>query len=355
MKEDFLQNTNMFDYFSRNRIFIHLAYWILWVCFFGFMWGTYDHDFTKTFLIEIIELPVKILLVYVNIYWFMPYLLFQRKYIRYIVYVCLALVIGGLLQRTVTFYFIEPIYWPERLPLGFFKITFILTSIIGITTPMIIPSMGKLFQYWYRGQQDKQSLEHENLQVELKLLKSQINPHFLFNTLNSLYALSLKQSDKTSEVVMKLSELMHYMLYECKQPKVYVSQELQFIRNYIALEKVRFGERFHVNIKVKGDVNHTQIAPLILLPFVENCFKHGVNSNFQTSQIDFKLEISDHQIFFELKNSLQEVGDSKPKSVEEGFGLRNLRRRLELIYPEKHDLRIEHHSNFFQVKLSISL
>lgn len=355
MSQQLLHNPNLFEKIAKNRVIIHILYWVLWVCFFGFMWGTYDNDYGKTFSIELFELPLKIVVVYINIYVLMPRLLFQNKTLEYLGSVFVLLLAGGILRRVITFFIVEPMYWPERSQLGFFELTANLQAVLGVITPMIMPLAAKLFQYWYRSQQEKQLLEHENLQVELKLLKSQIHPHFLFNTLNSLYALSLKKSEKTPEVVMKLSELMHFMLYDCKQAKIPLSRELKFIENYIDLEQVRFEGRFELKFEVDTNLDRVEISPLMLLPFVENCFKHAVNTNFESTNILLELRVKEEKILFRLKNSLNENAGGRKVNLSSGFGLKNVQRRLALLYPDQHSLTINHEDSSYLVNLELHL
>jgi len=355
MNDRFLDNTNLIAYFGKHKVLLHVLYWVLWVCFFGFIWGTYDNYYLKTFSVELIQLPVKMILVYLNLYYLMPRFLFQKRYIDFLLLSMVFLLLGGLIQRLFIFYWIDPLYWPERLHEGYFNLSGILGAIMGITTPMIIPSSGKLLKYWYQNQQEQQMLEKEKLQAELKLLKSQINPHFLFNTLNSLYALSLKRSEKTPEVVMKLSELMHFMLYDANQPKVALAKEIDFIRNYIDLEKVRYEGRFDLSFTTSGEINSSYIAPLILLPFVENSFKHGVNREISGAWITFDLRVENGILNLKMENSISLESDKKTEGIPEGIGLSNLKRRLEILYPGAYELKTVKDESSWWVVLNLSL
>ncbi|MBP6794812.1 MAG: histidine kinase, partial [Saprospiraceae bacterium] len=142
---------------------------------------------------------------------------------------------------------------------------------------LIFSTSGKIIVDWFKQQQTMRDLETQNMQSELKFLKTQINPHFLFNTLNSLYALTIKKSDHAPEIVVKLSEMMRYMLYECNERRVPLEKEVNYIQNYLDLEALRQSNLVDIDFKVKGNVTNQKIAPLVFIPFLENAFKHGVN------------------------------------------------------------------------------
>jgi len=213
----------------------------------------------------------------------------------------------------------------------------------------------KIISDWLRHQRDRKELETENMQSELRFLKSQINPHFLFNTLNSLYALTLKKSDKAPEIVIKLSEMMRYMLYECNERQVPLKKEVQYIRNYVDLEMLRQGQKVRIDFNVHGDISDQKIAPLIFTPFLENSFKHGVNQ-ISEGFVDILLEVRDKNVILQIENSkpsMQPVVSQKRPSG--GIGLVNVRRRLELLYPDNYTLKITEAPDKYKVNLTIAL
>ena len=352
MNEHIFSDIDLFERYTRHRVLYHIGFWTFFVLFFGFLWGTYDFYFYKTFTIELAELPAKLVVVYVTLYLLIPKLLFKRKTTWFIVLFLSLLVLVGFAQRAVNYYVTEPMFFPERIALGYFKTASILTSFIGLSTAVAIPFTGKLLKHWFLSQQQYRSLEKEKLQAEIAFLKSQIHPHFLFNILNSLYALSLKKSDKAPDLVMRLSDLMHYMLYEANHASISLEKEIEFLKNYIALEEVRYEDRFELTFNCLGDVSNCQISPLILLPFVENSFKHGVNKVNKDGwlHIDLKVEKGILTLLMENDIPLQE----QPKT-EHGIGLKNVRRRLELLYPEKYVLHTEAADGMYNVYLQLDL
>lgn len=196
----------------------------------------------------------------------------------------------------------------------------------------------------------------QKIALESSFLKSQINPHFLFNTLNNIYALSLKQSPQTPVIIDRLESLLHYMLYECKADLVPLENEFVFTNSYIALEKLRHKEdQCKVTIQINGDTEHHQIAPLLLINFLENAFKHGTKTSFGKSWINMEINISKKSLHFNLQNSKpQKPANQVISEYTGGIGLKNVKRRLEILYPKRHQLVINNAADYFEVDLSIN-
>lgn len=204
-------------------------------------------------------------------------------------------------------------------------------------------------------EKQKQLTELKLKEANLKLLQGQIHPHFLFNMLNNLFGLVKEDVDSSREVIVKLSDLLDYMLYKCDKPKVSLEDEIKFIKDYIELERVRHDDDFNVTIDYTNETGDINLAPLVLFPFVENAFKHGFNNpNENFIQIDIGLVTN--ILKFEIKNSLSERSDDKYLNQEgKGIGLKNIKERLELIYKDKYQLNFFNEENTFKVKLQIDL
>ena len=190
------------------------------------------------------------------------------------------------------------------------------------------------------------------MQAEVNFLRSQVNPHFLFNVLNNLYALTLKKSDLAPDVVLKLSEMMEYMLYDSDDSKVLLQKEIGYLNTYLELEKLRLGSHSDISLTVSGDLNGQVIAPLLLLPLVENAMKHGVSKQNGNAWLHGDLQVSKSLVKLNIENSKPLLNRHEGKG---GIGLDNLRKRLELLYPSRHQLRIEDKGNSFIVDLEIEL
>jgi LytS/YehU family sensor histidine kinase len=207
---------------------------------------------------------------------------------------------------------------------------------------------------WLEFEATKKEVENERLMAELNFLKAQINPHFLFNTLNNLYYLAYTKSVNTTEVIAKLSDVMRYMLYEANHSLVPLRKEIDYVENYIDLERLRLNNQIPVQITVDGPVDSVYIAPLILITFLENAFKHGVVNNDPNSWVKISLQVIGKECVYEVENSkLNKVnGEQHEKS---GIGLLNVRRRLELSYPNKYQLQIEDLPDRYKITLKLDL
>ena len=203
---------------------------------------------------------------------------------------------------------------------------------------------------WFLNERIQRDLENQRLSAELAFLKSQINPHFLFNSLNSIYSLAYQRSETTPEAILKLSEIMRYMLYECNDNKVDLASELQYLQNYIDLQKIRFGNKAFIDFKIDGKVETQQIVPLLLIAFIENAFKHGVASNPQTP-IRLLIEVDEAHLHFFMQNKKH----TNNRDESGGIGLNNVKRRLDLLYPGKYNLDIRDERDTYTVELSLVL
>ncbi|PWT70835.1 MAG: hypothetical protein C5B59_19325 [Bacteroidetes bacterium] len=216
----------------------------------------------------------------------------------------------------------------------------------------------KVINKWLQTERRNKQIENEKLQAELSFLKAQINPHFLFNTLNNIYSLAEVKSDETGTAVLKLSNIMRYVLTEAKNDQVSLEKEIQFITDYLELQKIRTTDKTCIGFTIAGDPTGKQISPMLFLPFVENAFKYGVSTR-EMSPISILLEIhnnngSGDSIYFRIKNNKHLVANSSPID-KTGIGINNTRRRLDLLYPNHYDLKIEDAASSHTVHLNIDL
>jgi LytS/YehU family sensor histidine kinase len=198
-------------------------------------------------------------------------------------------------------------------------------------------------------------IERENAESELRALKAQINPHFFFNTLNSIYSLSLDRSEKTPELILKLSELMRYILYETRDDYVSMERQLDFLQNYIYLEQLRTDEKIKIEIEIKGEHKNLMVAPLLFVPFIENAFKHVAKEKNDPSFIRILFDLTHpDKIRFSVKNRKYNL-PGRADGKMEGIGLANVRKRLNLLYPSSHELKISDTGEVFEVELTLKL
>jgi hypothetical protein len=205
----------------------------------------------------------------------------------------------------------------------------------------------------YRSKQKlNEQLVKAKAEAEIKLLKGQLHPHFLFNSLNNIYSLALMKSDLTADSILKLTELLDYLVYRANMDKVPLSKEVQLLHNYVDLEKLRYGDKLKVNMDFDLENDAVMVAPLILLPFAENCFKHGGTGKDGFFTIGMHLKVDDKKLRFNIRNSKKKRRENN--SVNGGVGLENIRKRLTLLYPKRHKLHIEDVAEFYEVNLEIS-
>ncbi|WP_316821958.1 sensor histidine kinase [Pedobacter gandavensis] len=227
---------------------------------------------------------------------------------------------------------------------------------------MFISTVFIAFYYFidiYDRQKEIKRLEHfksEKIELESRFLKSQVNPHFLFNTLNNIYALSLKKSERTPIIIERLESLLHYMLYECKEELVNLDDEFTFTNSYVALEKLRHNEeQCTITTSIKGQTEGRKIAPLLLINFLENAFKHGTKTSLGNSWINMEIEVLENELHFKLQNS--KPAHASPQVFSEyqgGIGLKNVKRRLEILYPRRHKLNINNAPDYFEIYLILN-
>jgi len=212
----------------------------------------------------------------------------------------------------------------------------------------------KLSFYWYQQKQQTLEAEKQKTAIELRLLKAQLHPHFLFNTLNNLYSHTLESSPRSPEIVLKLSELLRFMVYDSNTPKISLKKEIDLIQNYITLEKLRYGDWFEMSVTITGNVGKYQIATFLLLPFVENAFKHGTSKQLDQSWISLNITMEDSVMYFKLVNSVEPDKVEKPTKIG-GLGLRNAKKRLDLLYKDKHSFEAKRLEDVFVVDLVVTL
>lgn len=337
---------------GKKAVFFHILFWIVYMAIFTFIEGGYLNNFDDAFFIEVAYLPVRLLVAYLNYFFLLDRYLLKGKYTNYILSTLLSIVIAAIIQRFITYYLVYPLLFPDWDKGSYWQAYRLVQPAMIITSPLIFIIGFSIASKWISLERRAELLEKEKLKAELKYLRSQINPHFFFNTLNNLYGLAQEKSDKTAEVVMKLSVLMNYILYEADQDQVKLEKEIEYIKNYIELEEIRYGDRFESSLTVQGDISSTSIAPLLLLPFVENSFKHGVNRESKGAWIYIKLSIKDKQLSFDIENSLL-ANDHTLESG--GLGLDNVVKRLNLLYPNQHELIYGPDENSYKVQLTITL
>ena len=331
----------------------HLIFWISYFILNVVRWGSYYQDYLYSFRSNLVTVTLGMLLAYFHVYFLLPKLLFKKKVISYVLFFILGLFVFYVVRTELIFIFINENVWPEsQTPQKAYEFNHILVVIlIGIYDVGLATTL-KLTADWIYQRKRVENLQAMQLKTELQFLKAQIQPHFFFNTLNNLYALTLVKSKQAPDVVLKLSEIMEYILYDAKEPKVRLLNEIKYIQNYIDLEKLRFGEKVSVQMDMQGDIESQNVPPLLFLPFIENCFKHGtVDNNKLNILIAFEVTKNNLLKFSVINN----YNISYKSDKKHGIGNQNVMRRLELLYQDEFTLNTKTEGQDYIVELSIQL
>ncbi|MEP1034979.1 histidine kinase [Ekhidna sp.] len=321
----------------------HLVFWVL--SFYAI--GSYFSISNELKIIDFIysaffHIPL-LVLCYINLRYHVPMFLLRERYTLYLLLSFINIGFAYFLHQLV-FEILIPV-----LPTDFYMVSFTDMSVLItiFTIYWVLTTLLKLSKSWYRLQQ----IEKEKLSLELNSLKMQINPHFLFNSLNSMYSLALKKSDKTPDAILRLSNLMRYMIYEVSED-VPLSKEVESITDYLDLQKLRINEDAIITLETDGDLDSRMIAPLLFFPLIENSFKHGLKGEKDKNFVKINLTNNSTNLSFHIINNKGEVDDSEHGKYG-GIGLENVKKRLQLIYGAMGEMEINETVEQFEVKINI--
>jgi two-component system, LytTR family, sensor kinase len=329
-----------------------LKHIVFWIAFYGtlLLLSSGEAPLQLRMSTEFLNLLFYIVLVYFNYGYLIPNYLKEKHFYSYTILLVSATVILAPLKTVLYFLFYgnSPEVVNKVMQNQWWVIVLLL--IMGLLSTAL-----KISSDWWRDQKEKKELERKNMESELNFLKMQINPHFLFNVLNSIYALSLKKSEKTPEIILKLSEIMRYMLYESNEKTVLLEREIENIKNYLDLEKMRRPSLTQIAFNMQGPVGSQEIAPLLLSPFVENAFKHGAKGSKEENFILIDLKVENGILFFCVKNNKTQPRISSPSNLAGGIGIENVKSRLNLIYKNRHQLEIKESPYEYEIFLQVHL
>ena len=345
-------------YISDNRLLTHLLFWAGYMLTYTGVHFNGGESFLYYFLEELPGLPSAMLIAYVNMYVLFPRFFNKKKYLAYCAGALLLLFAASVLSRVLTERVIEPVFFPEETHFEDIFVWYMLfKGMLWFLSPVLLLTLViRIFKQWFEQEQLHQEIAREKLNAELNFLKAQVHPHFLFNTLNNLYSLTLQASPAAPLTVLKLSELMSYMLYDSQSAIVPLNKEIRHIQNYIELETIRYGKRLDISVNVSGDISDKNIAPLLLIPFAENAFKHGVSN--ETDNVWVTIDIKEKAGWLNVKVENSHTNDepaTTDKDAAGGIGLQNVLRRLSLLYPDSHRLELKKEPGRYTVDLKIKL
>ncbi|MCA0931207.1 histidine kinase [Lutimonas saemankumensis] len=340
--------------FSEFRIPLryHLLFWLIYFVFNFFRFASINNDYWYSLKSNLIEFPLNIVITYFTIYYLIPRFILKKKYLQFFLLFIPSLLLFYLIRTGLNYILVSENIWPEaqgnQEP---FTVIHVVELVIGAIYVIALVSAIKLTYDWANEKKRNEDLQRVQLQTELNFLKSQIQPHFFFNTLNNLYALVIKQSPNAANVVMKLSEIMQYVLYEVKEPKISLLKSINYLYSYLELEKLRYGDRVKSEISIDGDIDEVEVPPLLFLPFIENCFKHGAR-NQEDINVLISFAVQDNFLYFTVTNNYVKPVEAKPKH---GIGIENVKRRLQLLYGSEYSLKIRAKVNEYSVNLKLPL
>jgi two-component system, LytTR family, sensor kinase len=335
-------------------IILHLGYWLMYLLLLVVVFAAVTRQIKNTeninlfFHLWVLYLIPNLLAFYTSYFFLFSKFLYRRKFVGLFTFgliFCLISALISVLLSTLFFGFDQPVL---REINEFAALTISLMLIAAVHAVIALVIRG--FITWFDEMKLKEELAEKNFEMELALIKSQINPHFLFNTINNIDVLISKDAKRASEYLNKLSDILRYMVYETKADKIPLSNELKYIEKYLELQKIRTANPNYVNFQVIGEPNNLQIAPMILFPFIENAFKHTEN-NKSSNSIRIKILIEKDVIIFECENSFQKAAVSQQDFG--GLGNNLIIKRLLLLYPKKHLLEIADNEGIYGVKLTL--
>ena len=354
---------------KKNLLSVLLAI-IVWVCIFifPFLFFPYKRDQSafesERFVHWLIYCSVYLMIFYfANSTIFIPKILAKKKFLTYVLIIEGCFLLYLFFFHLITINAEETKQYFERQrqralergrphrPLGFWERFFMPSTVALFLITYLFSTISKIISQWFLAEERKEEMQKQQLATELNMLRSQVNPHFLFNTLNGIYSMAVAKDEKTPDSVMKLSRIMRYTLEESQTEKVALAKEIEFINSYIELQKLRANDKLHVDFEVKGNVEHVQIAPLLFIPFIENAFKYGISAH---SDVYIKMGIAynEGKLYFTCSNP---VFPNQKIKTGTGTGISNVKRRLELLYENRHELKINKKEEVFFVDLYIQL
>jgi two-component system, LytTR family, sensor kinase len=336
----------------KRELAFNLLFWLLYFLYEWFGLAALSGTYRMYFLNACLALPLSF-----TISWLTVHVLIKRYYRKgrkwqfWILQIALSLSLL-LIRRHFNYYVIYPRFFPYAQQVPLYSFGKIIVEIVNLYLITGVYALFYFVRYWYEEKQKAQNLLQEKTFAELELLKSQVQPHFIFNALNNIYATALKTSPDTARLIAHLSSFLNYNLYQAKQDLVSLTAEIAYLRHYIELQRNRYGNKLDASINIYDDLNDLYIAPLLLLPLIENSFKHGIASSIGQGWI--RVDVARHPGNFSVKieNSIEEQVQHRDPQIG-GLGMKNVEKRLNLLYPGAHELKVVAEPHSYLVVLKI--
>ena len=345
----------MDNFFHRNRVLLlHLSFWCVYLSFNLYQITVFQHkrgiEWGQLFTSATVQLIFTVIIAYLNYFYTWPRFLSSKNIWRYIAEFSIPFALLITARVHLHRYLVDG-YTHEN---DYFYSSFFIVQITAITLFIVFfVGMLRFAVDWFEFEARKKEVENERLTAELNFLKAQINPHFLFNTLNNLYYLAYTKSENTTEVIAKLSQMMRYMIYDSNHPRVLLNKEIEYMQNYISLERLRLNNQIPIDFKIEGETANIWIAPLIFITFLENAFKHGVSNNNPDAWVRINIKLQGNECIYTVENSKAHA--TTGSTEKSGIGLQNVQRRLELSYPNQYKIKLADKTDEYFVQLNLTL
>lgn len=345
----------MSTFFQRYRVvFLHLSFWCVYLSFFVYQITSRrrgEADFSEALFAGLFNMAFNMAAAYLNYFIFLPRFLEQKKVGKYLLEFLVPFAAIMFIRVHLQRYIIDGYTYKFEY---FYSSAFVVQAGAVSLFIVIFVAMLRFAKDWFEFEARKKEIENERLTAELTFLKAQINPHFLFNTLNNLYYLAYSKSENTTEVIAKLSQMMRYMIYESNHSRVLLSREIEYMQNYISLERLRLNNQIPIKFEVDGNIEDVWITPLIFITFLENAFKHGVTNNNPGAWVNVSIRLENKTCIYRVENS-KIVNAQTDNGGKSGIGLQNVKRRLELSYPGHYQLDVDDKADSYSVELNLTL
>jgi two-component system, LytTR family, sensor kinase len=328
---------------------------LFWLSYFFYEWlglAALSGEYAMYFINACMALPLSFIVSYLTVHFLIKRYYNHGKKLEFWISQILLSVTLLIARRLINYYLVYPANFPAALHVPLFSFGKLIIELVNLYLIVGVYSLFYFVQSWYLEKQRTQSLETAKRLAELELLKSQVQPHFIFNALNNIYSTALKGSPDTATLIAHLSDFLNYNLYEAKQDFVPLSSEIDHIRHYIELQKNRFGEKVDISINVYDDITGLYLAPMLLLPLVENTFKHGIHGAITAGWLRIDISKGIDHFTIKIENSLDQSPNGAVTS-NGGIGVENVQNRLNLIYPGTHEFKTACEPHSYLVTLKI--
>ncbi|MGL1885840.1 MAG: sensor histidine kinase [Reichenbachiella sp.] len=349
MKEIFALD-KQYQGWSWTRTTRHLFYWGFWLLFYCVINGSlHGNNYLQWAIFEAVMMTIKLPYAYFIAFYLLPKFIPKKNYMGLGIAMIGIAFFASILVLCVYRYY--PIDIGKYKDFSFPYITYVTLDLLYMSSFVVVI---KLIQMFYVQQKNNAILSQEKVKSELQILRNQLQPHFLFNTLNNIYSLVISDDKQAASSILKLSDILSYMLYDCNVDQISTEKEVQLIKNYIELEKIRYGDRLELSFSSTGNIQNSFLPPLLLIPFLENAFKHGIAKTEGKSWMRVVLNITENELNFMVENNIPNTTDGSSSNLKSGIGLENIQKRLNIIYPERHEIKVNKEDSYL-VKLKIQL